>query len=633
MNPQSPRLDAVRFGPFQADLRTRELLREGRRIRLPGLPFEVLIALVERPGELVTREELRRRLWPDGTFVDFDNNLNSAITRLRQALGDAADAPRYIETLPRLGYRFLAPVERTVASGGGAADAQAPDQAPAAQGPDVPVARRRRAAMLVAVLLGAVLATAALTWNTLGIRDPRSGPVILAVLPFENMSGDPAQDYVTAGITEAMITELARIAPDQLAVIARTSVQKYRNTSMTVHEIARQLQVDYVVEGSVRRHGDRVRVTAQLIEARRQSHVWAESFDRELKDLLELEREVALAVASSVRLAVAPPRVVRRQPGVPPEARDAYLRARYFASQATPFATERAIEHYAQAVEIAPDYALARAQLARVLIFATRTGPGVALARARVEAARARELDPDLPEAQLAWAMVTLYHDRDLATAGKAFSRAVALDIGSADAHFYLSQYLTAAGRFDEALASARRALALDPFSPLVHHYIGRILHFAGRDREAIDHLHDTLELAPNYTWALLFLAVAHESIGEFDEAVTARRRYWTVMGVAPDRVARLGEIYAASGYSGVRRVWIEWLEEFVQQLGFVTSSEIGLLYTAEGDHDRALDWLRKAYEDRTRDLIYFDVYPNLAPLRGDARFQELRSLVFPDRR
>jgi TolB-like protein/Flp pilus assembly protein TadD len=578
-----------------------------------------------------TKAPQRQRLWPDGTFVDFDNNLNSAVTRVRQALGDSAESPRYIETLPRLGYRFLAPVERSPAVQPTSVGDSPPAPAEAASPPaSRPTLGPRWRAVLAAIVLGAVVA-ATTAWRVLGGGDAAPGAVMLAVLPFENLSGDPADDYMSAGLTEEMITELARVAPDHLSVIARTSVLKYRGGVKNVHAIARELRADYVLEGSIRRNGQRVRVTAQLIEAERQSHVWADSFDRELSDLLALEREIARAVASSVHLAVAPQRAPPPA-AVPADARDAYLRGRYFASQATPFATERAIEHYTRAVAFAPGYALARAELARVLIFATRTEPGVALARAREEVVRALELDPGLPEAHLVWAMVLLYRDRDLAAAGEAFERAIALDPGSAEARFAFSQYLTASGRFDAALDAARRALELDPFSPLVHHYIGRILHFAGRDREAIEHLHGTLELTPNYTWALLFLAVAHESLGELDEAVSARQRYWTAMGVPPDRVARLGEVYAVSGYSGVRRAWKAWIEGFARELGFVTSSELALLYAAEGDHDRAFEWLGRAYESRTRDLIYLDVYPQLAPLRGDPRFQQLRSLVFPAR-
>jgi tetratricopeptide (TPR) repeat protein len=349
-----------------------------------------------------------------------------------------------------------------------------------------------------------------------------------------------------------------------------------------------------------------------------------------VRDLLSIEREIGLAIAAAIHVAVIPQRGESAVADVRPEARDAYLRARYFAAEATVASMEKAIAHYREAIAAEPGYALAYAGLARALVFGTRTAPKAALQQARDAATRARELSPAVrPEAELAWAIAVLYGQRDLEAAGEAFRRVLQLDPGSAEAHFYHAQYLTAAGRFDEALSAARQALELDPSSTLVHHYIGRILHFAGRRPEAVAHLQRTLELDPEYAWALLFLAVAHEQMGELDAATAARQKYWTAMGVPRPQVDALGETFRKDGYSGVRRAWIAWIEGFARESGYVTSTELAMLYGALGEKDLAFAWLQNAVENDTRDLIYLRVYPELEPLRSDARFAQVLSQVF----
>jgi TolB-like protein/DNA-binding winged helix-turn-helix (wHTH) protein/Flp pilus assembly protein TadD len=603
----------IRFGPFEANPRTRELTKHGRRVRLPGLPFELLLALLERPGELVSREDLRKRLWSEDTFVDFDNNLNAAVTRLRQALGDSAEQPRYIETLPRLGYRFVGSIETP-------ATATEPAAAP----------RPRRYAGPLAIAAAILLVLVFAGWRTLRPRDVPPARQMLVVLPFDNLSDDPAQDYVSDGFTEEIITELARLDSRRLGVIARTTAFKYKGARRSVREIGEDLNASLVVEGSVRRDGDRVRVTAQLIRTDDQSHIWANTYDRPVRDLLSIEREIGLAIAAAIHVAVIPHGGESAVADVREEARDAYLRARYFAAEATVASMEKAIAHYREAIEAEPGYALAHAGLARALVFGTRTAPKAALQQARDAATRARELSPTLrPEAELAWAIAVLYGQRDLEAAGEAFRRVLHLDPGNAEAHFYHAQYLTAAGRFDEALSAARQALELDPSSTLVHHYIGRILHFAGRRPEAVAHLQRTLDLDPEYGWALLFLAVAHEPMGEFDKATAARQKYWTAMGVPQAQVDALGETFRKDGYRGVRRAWIAWIEGFARESGYVTSTELAMLYGALGEKDQAFAWLQKAVENDTRDLIYLRVYPELDPLRSDARFAQVLSQVF----
>jgi len=657
----------ARFGPFEADFRTHELRKFDRRIRLPHMPFEVLAALLETPGELVSREELQRRLWSDGTFVDFDNNLNSAVTRLRQALGDAASAPVYIETLPKLGYRFVAAVEfeepedplltRAAAPASAAGPAteavHTPAMAPARASPPAPAAlETAEPAALVTWpprparhgWLGRVVAAgfaiialglaSAWIWPALAPAppEPSRSRVMLAVLPFQNLSGVEEQDYLSHGFTEELITELARLDPARLGVVARTTSFKFQGAQKSVAEIARELGVQYVLEGSVRSDGTRLRIAVQLIEAAGQSHVWATSYERDPRDLFVVEQEVARAVAASVKLAVVPvaaehPRV--SETAVAPAAREALLQARFHLSKASNDGVERAIEAFTRAIEIQPDYALAHAGVSRAYIFATRTEPRVALARARTSAERALQIDPALPEGHLAAALARLYADRDLPGAIRAFELALVRDAGNADVHFYYSQALAASGRFEEALAAARRALALDPFSPLVHHYIGRILIFAGRPADAAAHLRQTLDLDPLYQWANLFLAVALEESGDTTGAVAARQRYWSLSGVPPERIARLGAAFETGGYDAVRREWIAWVEDRVRAQGFVTSTELALLHAALGDKDASIRWLTQAWEQQTRDLIYVRVYPEFKILQGDPRFEKLEKQIF----
>jgi len=641
----------ARFGPFEADFRTHELRKHGRRIRLPHMPFQVLAALLEEPGEMVDRDGLRHRLWPDGTFVDFDNNLNSAVTRLRQALGDSAATPVYIETLPKLGYRFLAQVEFEETQDPATAPTPGPPVAPSALSVPTPSSdpprlaagpRGARAAGPRPLVRVAAAASAVVTMGLAAIwLWPAAAPavqpsgdarVMLAVRPFQNLSGVAEQDYLSHGFTEELITELARLDPTRLGVVARTTSFKFESSRRSIADIARELGVQYLLEGSVRSDGARLRIAVQLIETAGQSHVWANTFDRDRSDLFAVEGEVAHAVAAAVKLAVVPDGSTSTSASFPvsADAREALLQARFHLSKATADGVERAITAFTRAIDLEPDYALAHAGLARALVFGTRTEPRIALGRARVAAQRAVQIDPALPEGHLAAALVRLYADRDLRGAIQAFEGALVRDAGNADVHFYYAQALAASGRFDDALVAARRALTLDPFSPLVHHYIGRILIFARKPAEAAAHLRQTLDLDPLYQWGILFLAVALEESGDTAGAVAARQRYWAVAGVAPERIARLGEVFQNGGYDAVRREWIAWTEGIVKERGFVTSTELALLHAALGEKDASLRWLTRAWEQQTRDLIYVRVYPEFSILKGDPRFEALLSQILP---
>jgi TolB-like protein/DNA-binding winged helix-turn-helix (wHTH) protein/Flp pilus assembly protein TadD len=623
----------LRFGPFLADLWTRELHKGGIKLKVHGMPFEVLAALLQRPGDLVTREELQERLWPGGTFVDFENNLNSAVARLREALNDSAENPKYIETLPKRGYRFMAAVEEATRETAPAA----PEASAAAASAVAKIPQKARVAAAVAALL-IVIAVGAFVWP--GLRGPdkaASQRVMLAVLPFENLSGTKEHDYLGDAFTEEMITQLARVNPQKFGVIARTTSMKYKGRNKDVAQVGKELGVDYVLEGSVRREGNQLRITAQLIRVADQTHLWAESFDREPENLLRVQDDVSEAVSNQIHMLVGPARTAeaRAQRRAPhPDAYEAYLRARYHHYQATVQGLESAIGFYRKAAEIDPNFALAYAGLARAYIFGVRIRPRDALEEAHRAAQKALELDPELPEAQLALAMTKLYYEWDWAGAEREFRRAIERDSGSADAHFYYSHYLAAMGRHDEAIASARRAQQLDPHSALIAHYVGRHFYMARRYEQAVDELKKALELDPNYGWTHVFLFLTYEKLGKLDEALKHRQKYITLIGRRTEEATDLGKRYAAGGYPAVIERGTAVPLQYFKENGHLTSTDLVHSYSFLGRKDEAFRWLDQAFEDRTRDLIFLNVEPGFDLLRSDPRFQaRLRQMRFPANR
>jgi TolB-like protein/DNA-binding winged helix-turn-helix (wHTH) protein/tetratricopeptide (TPR) repeat protein len=622
----------LRFGPFEADLHTRELRKHGIRVKLAGMPFEVLAALLDRPGDLVTREELRRRLWPDDTFVDYENSVNSSVARLREALNDSAERPAYVETLPKRGYRFVAEVIDEHASALIPPLSVTPEPAldavavpPAVPAPLSRPSHRRQ----VAIGIGILLAVAGIFFffffrpTVLQPENASARRVMLTVLPFANLSGSQDYDFLGDGFTEELITQLARANPDRLGVIARTTAMSYQSGEKNVAQVGRELGVDYVLEGSVRERDGVLRVTAQLIRVSDQTHVWAETFDREMSNLLSVESDVSAAVSRQVHLLLGtPPPAATTNRTTHPDAYEAYLRARYHHAQATVTGLESAIQFYRRAIEIDPNYALAQAGLARAYIFGVRVQPRVALEEAHRAAQRALALDPELPEAQLAAAMARLYYEWDWNGAEQEFRRAIARDGGSADTHFYYSHFLAAVGRHDEAIAEARRAQQLDPHSLLIGHYVGRHYYTARQYDRALEELRRTLDLDPNYTWTHVFLFLTYEKLGRLDEALAHRQKYLTLIGRSAEEASGLARAYAQRGYNAVLEKWIEITLDYFTQTGHLTSAEVVHSYAAMGRHDVAFQWLDRAFADHTRDLIFLNVDPGFDPLRSDPRFR-----------
>src|SRR5262245_4045401 len=493
-------MELLRFGPFALDPASLQLTKEGRRVRLPPQPAKVLAMLAMRPGEVVTREELRLGVWGSDTYVDFDQGLAFCVKRIREALGDSADRPRYLETIPRQGYRFIAPV---------AADLPHPAAPPAIAAPSSASPRRTWwvAAALALVLAAGSAGYAGWTRHAA----PAAAPKTLAVLPFDNLSGDPAQEYFSAGFTEDLITELARINPGTLSVIARTSVKQFAKGDRSARDIGRSLGVQYLVEGSVRRAGDRVRVTAQLISAADQTHVWAETYDRDVRDALILQRDVADAIAAAIRVALVPG---ARRPVRPadPEVYQAYLKGRFFWNQRRGDGYARAFEYYGDALKRDPSFAPAYAGIGDTHI-------SVAAFREALDAARhAIELDASLAEAY-----VTVGHARmhlfDWTGAAASLQRAVDLDPSYTPARYVLAEYFVTQGRFDEAIAQARRAVALEPAAAIPTHVLGTMYYYARRFPEALLQFNAALELDPKHTWSHGRIAQALELEGRLDEA------------------------------------------------------------------------------------------------------------------
>ena len=618
------------FGPFEVDLTSGELRREGLRVKLQDQPLRLLVLLLEKAGELVTREEVRNKLWPADTFVDFDHSLNTAVRKLREALGDSADAPRYVETLARRGYRFLAPVrEREPAAPPPlSADADAASPLPPAPARLPPSARR-------VVVIAAVLSSAALVAYWVGGPPrPRTHPgrrVTLAVLPFDNLSGDAGQEYLSDGLTEEMITQLGRLEPDRLRVTARSSTWKYKRAERDIDRLRRELGADYVLEGSLRRAGERVRVTAQLVQVVDQTHIWVETYDREMRDVLVLESEVARAVARAIALTLTPDAQARLASArsVRPESYQDYLRGRYFFNRKTEAANKQALAYFQRAIAADPDYAPAYAGLADCywsLGASSVVGalpPRQAMPEAKAAALKALEIDGTLAEAHSSLAQVHLLYDWDLAASEKEFKRALDLDPDYTAAHHWYSHCLLVLGRKQESLAESRRALELEPLNLVVNTHLGWHYFYARQYDEAIEQHRRTLELDPASPLARRYASWALLQKGRHEEAIAFLRAASSAFGRNPEVEAELGYALAVAGHRAEARAVLEDLSQ-PSSGRYVSPYAVALVHTGLGDRDQALAWLEKAYDERSDYMVYLNREPMLDGLRSDPRFAAL---------
>ncbi|MFI5058782.1 MAG: winged helix-turn-helix domain-containing tetratricopeptide repeat protein [Candidatus Acidiferrales bacterium] len=636
---------AYRFGPYELRVKTRELHKQGIKLKLRPQPFQVLKVLVERAGDIVTREELRQQLWSAETFVDFEQGLNTSIKVLRGVLSDSANEPRYIETLPKLGYRMIVSVEADQPPQ--VTEANTTSQTTVEEdfaGKDVPLDHApkvldvRRLSVLLGIFVVLIVGLGGyFEWSRSRERPQASnGRLMLAVLPFENLTGDVGQDYFSDGLTEEMIAQLGRLDPERLGVIARTSVMHYKHSQEQLKQIGRELGVQYVLEGSVRRDSEKVRISAQLIQMKDQTHVWARQYDRELINLLALQGEIAQEIADGIQLTLGDHRRIdsARQAPLSPnayEAYDLYLKGRFFWNKRTTQGFQHAIEYFEQAVAKDPTYARAYAGLADS--YTLMSGYSLApqnefMPKARAAAQRAVELDDGLAEAHTSLALVTENYDWDWQNAEKEYRRAIQLDPNYATAHHWYAEYLSYQGRFDEAFAEIERARQLDPLSLIIATDNGAILYFSRQYDRAIEQFRAVLDMEPNFPRAHL-LVFAYVQKGLFADALADIEK-WRRIDDVPGSWAVEAYVNGRSGQWAEARRALEKLLQLNRRRR-MDPAAIALAYVGMGNKDEALVQLQKAYSERSNALTALKVDPIYDPLRSDPRFKELmRRLAFP---
>jgi TolB-like protein/DNA-binding winged helix-turn-helix (wHTH) protein/Tfp pilus assembly protein PilF len=580
----------VRFGVFEVDFHTGELRKSGLKIKLHAQPLAVLKLLLERPGEIVTREELQQKLWGDNTFVDFDHGLNKTINKLREALSDNAGTPRYIETLPRRGYRFIAPVTM-------------PTLAPEL----VPPPERKSQSHLTTALASAVMLLLAFGFYWFGFRNrathlPTSGKAMLAVLPFENMSGDSNEDYFADGLTEEMIAQLGQLRPTNLGVIARTSAMRYKHTKESVTQIGHELGVNYLLEGSVRLAGQRVRITAQLIQATDQTHLWAESYETPLTDILKVQREIAERITGSLRLELLPSQKnVVTETHFDPEAYRKYLLGLNEARKGTHEAQKKAIQYFQDAIAIDPHdarpyEALAEAYAAWVPYY---MGPKEAGPLVKQAVRKALEIDPNLATAHVTMGDAHLLVDWNWAAAKTEYDRALELNPNLPEAHLGYEIYYATLGRHDEAMAHARQAFLIDPLAVESRTWTLWVDYFSGHLQETVDEAKRTLELEPQASLPYALLAVASADLGRKDEAVQAAENALRLGSDSGSVVATAASALARAGQPVRARQALNQALELEKQ-HYVCRFLVGGVYLDLGETDHAYQSLEKAFLQRS---------------------------------
>ncbi len=616
----------LRFGVFDLDPKSGELCRAGVHVKLPPQPFKVLVLLASRAGELITREEIRQVIWGDETFVDFEQGLNFCINQIRTALSDDAETPRYIETLPRRGYRFIAPVEELHPTRSGAATGVSPHTEPYSAVAGQRAIPRHHQRFIAVALAGILLLVSYFGWQRFHPAPPPAGKVMLAVLPFENLTGDTGQDYFSDGLTEEMITQLGRMHAERLGVIARTSAMQYKQTKKSTAQIGRELGVDYILEGSVRRVGDHVRISAQLIHVSDQTHLWADSYEGDLRDILVLQSAVAQVIARQIEIKLTPEQQARlaRSRTVNPQAYEAYLKGRYFWNKRTEEGYKEAIVYFREALERDPAYAQAYAGLADAYALLSE-GYGMprieAVAKARAAALKALELDGTLAEAHASLALIRMHFDWDWLGAQKEFRQAIELNPGYATAHHWYAYSLLATGLTEEALQEIQRAEESDPLSLIIKKDEAEILYFGRHYDEAIVQARKTLEMDPNFAlahrvigWALLQKGKYAQALAELQEGLRRDPR-------RVDILPSLAYAYARAGRAAdARRTLAQSQLKDPNSVGL----EVVAVHVALGEKDAAFALLEKGFAQHSGLAVFLRTAPEFDPLRSDPRFNDL---------
>lgn len=566
------------FGIFEVDLRAGELRRQGLKVKLQHQPFQILAMLLNRPGEVITRAEVRSRLWAANTFVDFDRGLNRAMNRLREALGDSADCPLFVETLPGRGYRFIAPVERSGAK-------------------------------------------TSVSGESHRIKS-------LAVLPLENLSADPAQDYFADGMTDELITALAKIV--SLRVISRTSIMQYKGVRKSLPSVARELGVDAILAGTVLYSGSRVRITAQLVRAWDESHLWAEKYERDLGDILILQGEVAQAISAQLQIKVTPPERagLSEAHSVVPRAYEAYLQGIFFRDKWTQTALMKSIELFTEANQLDSTFARSYAGLSQSYCALGILGSLPAAEvypKAKVAAVRALELDETVAEAHSSLAEVRKAFDWDWLAAQLGYQRALELNPSNAKAHMWYADWLSKMGRNAEATEEAERARELAPFSVDCCSFLGLILYRSRIYQEAMVVCRRAVEFDPYYPVAHWFLGLIYQQTGELPTAITELNKA-ADLSDAPIYRALLGHLYALVGDKARALSTIVELNTLSRER-YVSPLDIAVVYTGIGDRNSAFEWLEKAYQQRVMRIQELPD-PVFDSLRLDDRFDNLMQRI-----
>jgi TolB-like protein/DNA-binding winged helix-turn-helix (wHTH) protein/Tfp pilus assembly protein PilF len=628
MSPQSKVLYG--FGPFRLDAAERRLTRDGQPISLAPKAFDLLVVLVEEAGHLFEKDELLKRLWPD-TFVE-EATLAKHVSTLRKALGDSPEGTEYIETVPKAGYRFVAEVQRIECADATAeppaayaapATAEKEERARPLAGVQVFVAayvgwqrlRPLHRRLVTSAIVLALASAGYLTWQRISSQAGATGRrITLAVLPFQYLGSDPEQEYLGDALTEETITQLSRLNPERLAVIARTSTSRYRRTEQDAAAIGRELGADYLLEGSVQREGNHVRFTVQLVETREQIHVWAATYERELAQLLPLQSEMSRAIAREIAVKLMPrPQAVAAAAN--PEAYEQYLKGRHFWKQRGAKGTPDPLPYFRRAIELDPAFARAYAGLAEALI-----QPGDQASREAGESAarKALALDESLPEAHVSLG-VLLMGRFAWAEAERELLRALELDPNHANAHLWHSAFLLTQARTQQAVAAAQRASELDPLSPLAYHQLGVVHYFSRQYGQAVEQFRRALEFEPDNLWTLLRLVQAYDFLGNTPESERAASRVAQFSEVGKARIAfglaRRGETAHA------RAILARESKNLPPNMFTV---DLAALHLALGDADVALRHLEGALPSRQFDLWYLKVDPRFDALRSNPRFQQL---------
>jgi TolB-like protein/DNA-binding winged helix-turn-helix (wHTH) protein/Flp pilus assembly protein TadD len=626
----------LRFGIFEADLRTGELRKRGARIRLQEQPFQVLAVLLTKPGELVTRDELRSRLWTADTFVDFEHGLNKTINKIREALGDSAENPRFVETVPRRGYRFIADVAVVdlesvppeVHAPSTVGDPLTADHREPPEVNEQTTAPKGRGWQRTLTMAGCGLALASVLLVGWLIQSRGASPTIrsLAVLPLENLSGDPSQEYFADGMTDQLIASLGQISA--LRVISRTSVMGYKGARKPLPQIARELSVDAVIEGTIIRSGGRVRITAQLIEAAVDKHLWAQSYDGDVRDTLALQSRVARAIAEEIRVNVQPKEqaALKNVTAVNPDAYEAYLKGRYFWNKRTVDGLNKARDYFDEAVAKAPDYGPAYSGLADTYALLGDWQYGViaskeALPAAKAAAIKAVALDNTLGEAHTSLGFVLSGFDWDWTSAEKEFRRAIDLTPGYATAHHWYAWHLSLMGRHGEAIAEMRRARSLDPLSLIINADLAEILLIAHFYDESAQQSRKTIDMDPDFALAHNQLAEAYLQKHLRDDAITEFQKAVQLSDGSPICTANLARAYVLSGRSADAKQLLTGLKQR-SNAAYSNAAEIAMVYAALGEKTQAMGWLERGYNERFNPGVL--LRPGFDSLRADARFQDL---------